>query len=68
MTSINNRALCMSFSVFFSFTISLFAAAQNGTISGKITDKNGAPLAKASVTVKGTGIAAAVDGTVWKTG
>jgi TonB-linked SusC/RagA family outer membrane protein len=41
------------------FTQSLFA--QERTVTGKVTDKNGAPLAGISVTVKGTGRGVATD-------
>jgi outer membrane receptor protein involved in Fe transport len=61
MNSKANRTLSIFLSGIFSFAFSLLAAAQNTTVSGKITDKNGAPLAKASVTIKEKNISTATD-------
>jgi len=61
MNSKTNRALYIFLSGFFALVMSLSLAAQNGTVSGKVTDKNNAPLAKASITVKGQSTATATD-------
>lgn len=61
MTSKNSIALCIALSILLCFIVPFTAAAQSATVSGKITDKKGAPLAKATVTVKGSSTSTAAN-------
>jgi iron complex outermembrane receptor protein len=61
MNNKTRTAISILFFVLISFATSLKVVAQTGTLSGKVTGKNGAPLAKASVTVKGKNISAAAN-------
>ena len=55
------KKLLHCFSVFFLMMQPLAASAQNGTITGRITDTSGVPLMGATVTYNGTNIGASAD-------